>query len=627
MKKSKLFLGALSLLALAACSDDKTNEPVNPVNDGAKAYVNIAVMTSTPGGRAGAPTEIDFNDGSESENTIKEILLVFYDDNRNYIGDATLTESDWSEEGDWTWTSGNPNDELSGNVEKYGSGVAEVSLGGVIPKYMMAFANPINSGDIKVGVNAVKLQERSVFKTNNGFTMNNSVYFDKDGKIQREVEVKANQVFKSKEEAKNAGNEGLIKVWLERMAGKVTLSGKTGSETSLPERTGTLDGKQLKFVVEGWGLNATAKKMYLSKFYKLTEGLTFASLSERLNSFYWNDADRYRSYWAFSPAYSKPNNNTGVDFPYVSDQVTSNSKFDYYPFKSFLPKEENETDNIVGTHRKPVGATEYTLENTVSMAFYTKGCDYRNSALVSAVVVGHYEVFDTKEQTYTKQNFYVRNEKIYLEEDFKKEMAIIAGGYLVNAQGNSLNKDNYTSGLFTITRPDKNWPTPEKGIQENRITVKLSSVEKANEAGLKYKADIDAEAVEINAKNIDEINKKIYDVCGLSYAYTNGYAFFNIPIEHLAKGTTSGNVTDADNNLIEAGNPVAGSYGIVRNHHYNIIVNGWEELSIATLGTGVYDPGKPVVPPTDPSDKIAVKAEIRILSWRLVKQDVTLGKQ
>lgn len=617
MKKNKLLFGALALLAFTACSDDKSNEPDNPVNDGAKAYVKVSVMTTSTGSRATAPSGTEFEDGTTTpvdENTINQILLVFYDQNRNYIGDATLTKTDL--------TPGNPDGEQAQNVEKYGTGVAEVSLGGVIPKYMMAFANPISSGDIKVGVNAVKLQERSVFKTGNGFTMNNSVYFDKDGKIQREVPVDASQIFSSKEDAEAAKDGNIITVWLERMAGKVTLSGATSSETEIPDRTGTLDSKQLKFVVEGWGLNVTAKKMYLSKFYRLTEGLTFESLSQRLNTFYWNDADRHRSYWAFSPDYDKTDNFKlvthgeeveptkvyGTDFPYVADQVTSDSKFNYYPFKSFLPKKEGDPDEIKGSHHKAVGATEYTLENTVSSAIYAKSCDYRNSALISAVVIGHYEVNGTR------QNFYVRNEKIYLEDDFKKEMAIIAGGYLVDKNGNSLNKENYTTGLFKICRPNAKWSTDEKGIQENRITVELSSVNAAKDAGLKYKSGPDAEAVEIDANNFDDINKKIYEICGLSYAYTDGYAYFNIPVEHLGK-------TPSD-----AENPVAGSYGIVRNHHYNITVSGWADLSFATLGTGVYDPEKPVVPPTDPSDKIAVKAEMRVLTWRLVPQNVTLGE-
>jgi|GEM_PF-4448652 len=620
MKSNKLFFGALTLLAFTACSDDKNNEPISE-QDGPLAYVKVSVMTTSPGSRADEEPLVpgtDFEDGTDgtnntvNENTIGKVVLVFYDENRNYIGDATLTESDL------TMTSGNPSDEPATNIEKYGTGIAEVSLGGVTPKYMMAFANPISEGNIKTGVDVVKLQERETYKTTLGFTMNNSVYFNASGEIQRAVPIDAEkQIFTSKGEATKATGKGIITVWLDRLAAKVSLSG-SGTNGAITERTGTLDEKQLKFVVEGWGLNVTAKKMYLSKYFNLTNGSTYNSINERLSTFTWNDYQRHRSYWAFSPAYDKTDNFKsvtkegeteatkiyGTDFPYVADQVTADSKFNYYPFKSFLPKKEGETDAIKGTHCKAVGATEYTLENTVSSAIYAKSCDYRNSALVAAVVVGHYELGGTQ------QSFYVRNEKIYLEEDFKKEMAIIAGGYLVDEHGNALNKDNYTSGLFTIYHPTETSST--KGVQENRVTVKLTSVTAAN--GIKYKANSTTEAVAITTENINDINTKLYEVCGLSYAYTNGYAYFNIPIEHL--GVTPKN----------AENPVAGSFGIVRNHHYDLSVTGWADLSFATLGTGVFDPDEPVVPPTDPSDKIAVKAEMRVLTWRLVSKEVTLGQ-
>lgn len=122
-------------------------------------------MTTSPGSRADEEPLVpgtDFEDGTDgtnntvNENTIGKVVLVFYDENRNYIGDATLTESDL------TMTSGNPSDEPATNIEKYGTGIAEVSLGGVTPKYMMAFANPISEGNIKTGVDVVKLQERDL---------------------------------------------------------------------------------------------------------------------------------------------------------------------------------------------------------------------------------------------------------------------------------------------------------------------------------------------------------------------------------------------------------------------------------------------------------------------------------
>ena len=63
----------------------------------------------------------------------------------------------------------------------------------------------------------------------------------------------------------------------------------------------------------------------------------------------------------------------------------------------------------------------------------------------------------------------------------------------------------------------------------------------------------------------------------------------------------------------------AGEFGIVRNHSYKVSVKG-----VAGWGTPVYDPTQQVVPvkPTDKETYIA--AEINVLSWRVVSQDVTL---
>ena len=61
--------------------------------------------------------------------------------------------------------------------------------------------------------------------------------------------------------------------------------------------------------------------------------------------------------------------------------------------------------------------------------------------------------------------------------------------------------------------------------------------------------------------------------------------------------------------------------GIVRNHYYQIDVN-----SIKGFGTPVYDPNSEFVPVVPEDTQTYLAARINVLSWRIVKQTVDLGK-
>ncbi len=64
----------------------------------------------------------------------------------------------------------------------------------------------------------------------------------------------------------------------------------------------------------------------------------------------------------------------------------------------------------------------------------------------------------------------------------------------------------------------------------------------------------------------------------------------------------------------------AGEYGIVRNHSYKVNVTG-----VTGWGTPVYDPNQNVEKPVKPTDKETyIAAEINVLSWRVVSNNVTL---
>ena len=84
---------------------------------------------------------------------------------------------------------------------------------------------------------------------------------------------------------------------------------------------------------------------------------------------------------------------------------------------------------------------------------------------------------------------------------------------------------------------------------------------------------------------------------------TEGKAYYYVPVRHL--GTTG----------------TLGEYGVVRNHFYKITLNG-----IKGFGTPVYNPDK-VIDPTVPSyDNTFLAARVQVLQWRIVNQNVSLGK-
>ena len=108
-----------------------------------------------------------------------------------------------------------------------------------------------------------------------------------------------------------------------------------------------------------------------------------------------------------------------------------------------------------------------------------------------------------------------------------------------------------------------------------------------NEGVTVYKGDVDATA---------ELNDKLAG--SLAEIRSEGRAYYYTDVKHLGS-----------------------AMGIVRNHFYQIDVN-----TIKGFGTPVYDPDSEFVPVTPEDTQTYLAARINVLSWRIVKQTVDLGK-
>ena len=108
------------------------------------------------------------------------------------------------------------------------------------------------------------------------------------------------------------------------------------------------------------------------------------------------------------------------------------------------------------------------------------------------------------------------------------------------------------------------------------------------------------------AKTKDEMNVNLGALEKAIY-YEDGYTLYAVDIKHLGNGQENAHK--------------AGDYGVVRNHIYNLVLN-----SFGGFGSPVYVPGANLEYPDDPeiSKSDYVSAEVRVLSWRVVTQQVNV---
>lgn len=108
----------------------------------------------------------------------------------------------------------------------------------------------------------------------------------------------------------------------------------------------------------------------------------------------------------------------------------------------------------------------------------------------------------------------------------------------------------------------------------------------------------------ITGEGLNAVKTALNDLTSPVKYWNEGKTYFYFPIEHNPSSS----------------NP-DGSYGVVRNHLYNITIAG-----VNGLGTPVPNPDIDIVPETPEEDKESyIAAEINILSYKVVTNSVTLG--
>ncbi len=594
-----LSVAAVALLA-AACSSDEPNDGPGKTDKDGQAFMKVRINYAD-GGRA---TAGDFENGRDFEHTVSTARFFFYDDQQNYVTEASV------------WNGGNPNPANPDNIEYFGNNV--LVLSGLdnnnFPKYMLTVLNaPAGfTSEMTLQGTADRLLEQAATATDGGiygassnFIMSTSSYGRADADEPAFVNVLTINNFKNSATDATA-NEAVVDVYVERLAAKVsvgvdntaaglvydagkgmyklriTVSGDPNDQDQVGDNIGAAD-VYIKF--NGWALSNTRKSTHLCKdIASVTAGLTFN----------WDNAARgfYRSWWGASVGYGS---------------AVSTADLNQFSFNELNKKFYNEmgagADN--NTYKTYV---DYCAENTNTAEHFNSGKknadDYElvNPQVVTSVLLGATTYMEVTESgaTVLKPVDLILYNGLYFTDKAIRDYAMryIQGLDELNYYTKVDDKDEYnqlSADFAKVVTTDENASDVKVVADETAFTGK--TIYTKNASGV-YAPVAD------NATVISALNTSLARVEGAT-GYKGGQMYYNIPIEHHY---------EASGKALEEG-----EYGVVRNHFYQLTVN-----SIKRLGHGVYDPDKDIIPDEEEDPKYYVGARINILSWKVVKQNVEL---
>ncbi len=654
----RLTLAALVCLTICSCiNEDEIITSATALAPADQLYLTIRLSDSSASTRA---TDGDFEYGTSDEYAVTDGRFYFYDEDGVFISRASV----WNNQG-------TVSDETSTNTSvEYTSGTMIVLKGLTnknFPKYMVTVLNepdgfegtnyqPTNGATL--GELATMLASTSTTGIYDGtsshnFVMSTSSYLDTGDTASRTIDDSTYFVTELSEENfavepvisgtgyQDNGDEAKpVQVYVDRLAVKVTVEDQstrqTGFETienadgttsyyhlvsdvSLTNESGTSE-EALYINLLGCNLNATARRSYM--FKQLADSWSFEDSWSK-----WNDEDNHRSYWGKGYAY-------GVDttFPeknyYMNDAEKEASSTSW--LNDYLEYHDLTAGNITGFTYSSDGSTTtgttdpmYCAENTNTAAALTQTSAEQGSAgdddddveesLISSAVtavlvkaqVGTISG-DGDNQTFTPTSFVTYNGGYYTPAACLSSIAQSIDG---------LSQYYYEIG----DTQEFELISPETLIDFENLGdgyVSVTAVSKITVNGNQYDNYYTFDGRDYNTIDESDILSAVSDACStwqtahageyLNY-YNDGMMYYSIPLEHL-------NSIETGATTIEEAN-----YGVVRNHHYNLVLT-----SVSHLGKGIYDESEVIVPNEHEDTSLYITATTQFLPWKVYEQHVTV---
>ncbi len=591
MKKTFLLSSLCAAALLTGCSADEpiANGGDNTISDGDARYLSVNIVSANGTTRADATPGKDGNyeDGSDLENKVTKVRFYFFDAEGNAVNvKASNPGGNWF---DWIEKS---NDDygygvVDPNVERILNAVVVINTkeGDKLPSQMVAIVNPradldahgsysledlrTEVADYATYANGGVIDGKKVGA--NHFPMYNSVYATKDGDVIKSTKITPDNYCKSSDEAK----ENAVQIYVERNVAKVrvSLDNSLNIQNGLiklqayDEKNKTASDITLPYTdATGTTIN---QQVYLKlSGWDVTADLEHATLSKRINAdwkdtdlgFVWNHPEFFRSYWAEPSQTAKCR--------YGNYEVINKPYYNLDKEKGFTYCNEN---TVTATVQTPQNTASYFNKQNTKIILAGTLCDQDGNALTICEYYG-IKFVDDADQTALKTQ--VLN-------------------YLTDNGNGTVYYKKYKDGSNTI-------------------------VEKISPADITFKY-LNNEASEDSYYVVPELKDKTAKWFTTANG-ASGSEFATADLDDLLAASQHAKIWKSGMTYYYADiNHFGNKIGVVRNHVYEMNIK-----SIYGLGTPVWDPSRRIIPETTNEEDTYIAAQINILSWRIVSNDVNL---
>lgn len=559
------FLVTFSACALfAACANDETPDGNNlPQGNGEQAF--IAVRLAAPN----AMTRM-FQDGKDEENAVTNARFYFFDNSGNAVtvGKAGETEINYYDVNSPSFSASNPTGD---NVEETTTNAIVVLENKTVwPTQMVVVLNPPtaldNASKSLTDLRGIAAGYDS--KTSGAFVMSNSVYIDgANGKVDA-VNVE-DHITNDLEAAK--GNP--VTVYVERVLARVDVACTSNLETDKTDGTGTQqseingysgsnDANEIQAVIKGWTLANRNAQSHLLKSLSTWDNSTSIEISKEP-----------ASSWAFATWNDAANHRSYWAY---TDDVTAT-------------KLANDSYATILSNNSTFAATDYCQENTgngkATELVAIAELQVDNQPADIAKYAGQYWTVDNLLKQFAEQ---ILSGKIY---------------YKANA-GDPTNVTALPADALKL-RPRNSTETSTVAAYEAVLDLKADY-----QTGYTFYSD----ATGNNTIELTAVQDILNDYKALYWK--DGKTYYHTTIKHTLNSLSKD--------------------GVVRNHLYKVSLTGVSGLGTPIPGTssddedddpGTDDPDdKPIDPENPDEEESFLAAEINILSWNVIGQDVELGK-